>query len=209
METRSSRKLLKNEHGGRVDLLGSTRSQVLIAVLLVVLIFAARLLPHAANFTPVAAVGLFAGIYLRKSWALYLPLAGLILSDIFLAGYSMQGRIVVYGMFFLTGILGRILSRGGVFSEQGRLANKSVRVGGGAIIGAVLFFLITNNVFVYMPAISLYPMTFDGMINSYIMAIPFFRSQILGDLFYSGLLFGAYEFARVWSARWVLRSVES
>jgi hypothetical protein len=206
METRSSRKLLKNEHGGRVDLLRSTRSQVLIAVLLVALIFAARLLPHAANFTPVAAVGLFAGVYLRSRWAPLIPLAGLFLSDIFIGGYGMRGMTVVYGAFLITFFIGKLMARGGAFAGMGKFVRKFARLFAGTILGAVLFFIITNNVFLYTPA--LYTHDFAGMMASYVAGIPFFRSQIMGDLFYSGLLFGAYEIARVWSARWTLRSNE-
>ncbi|MCL2037761.1 hypothetical protein FWG95_02025 [Candidatus Saccharibacteria bacterium] len=208
METRSSFKLLKNREGvGRVDLLKSTRSQILIAVLLIALIFAARLLPHAANFTPVAAVGLFAGVYLRGKWAPFLPLAGLFLSDLFIGGYGIRGMTIVYGAFIFTFLIGKIMARRGVFNSNGKFGAKFMRVFGGAIASSVLFFIVTNNIFLYTPAF--YPMTFDGMIASYVMGIPFFRNQILGDLIYSGALFGAYEVARVLSARFALRSVES
>jgi len=209
MEVSSDFKLLKNrDEVGRVDLLESTRSQIIIALILITLIFAARLLPHAANFTPVAAVGLFAGVYLRKSWAPLVPLAGLILSDIFLDGYSWRGRAIVYGSFLLTSFLGRFLTRGGLFKKRGNLFARSggfgakfFGVSAGAILSSLLFFFITNNIFLYTPAF--YPMNFDGMVASYVMGIPFFRSQILGDLIYSGALFGMYEIARIWATRQV------
>ncbi len=207
MEARSSRELLKNESGGRADLLKSARSQILIALLLVALIVAARLLPHAANFTPVAAVGLFAGVYLKGKWAPLIPMAGLLLSDVFIGGYGVRGMVVVYGSFALTFLIGKIMARGGTFANSNRYGAKFGKVFGGAIASSVLFFLITNNVFLYTPA--LYTYDFAGMMASYVAGIPFFRSQILGDLFYSGVLFGAYEFARVLSARLVLRSAES
>jgi len=168
---------------------------VAIGVLLVALIVAARLLPHAPNFTPVAAVGLLAGVYFRKPWAPLLPLAGLLISDFFIGGYGVRGMVVVYGSFGLTFLIGRIMARGGVFAGEGRFGAKSARVLGGSLAGAVLFFLITNNVFLYTPA--LYPHDLSGMMASYVAGLPFFRSQILGDLFYSGVLFGAYELAKV------------
>jgi len=160
---------------------------------------AARLLPHAPNFTPVAAVGLFAGVYFRKSWASLLPLLGMLLSDFFIGGYGVRGMMVVYGSFALTFLIGKIIARGDLFASRGRFGAKTVRILGGAVASAVLFFLITNNVFLYTPA--LYPHDFSGLMASYVAGLPFFRWQILGDLFYSGMLFGVYELAKVWAAK--------
>jgi len=39
----------------------------------------------------------------------------------------------------------------------------------------------------------LYPKSFNGLLQSYFYAIPFFRNTILGDLVYTGLFFGGYE----------------
>ncbi len=182
-----------------VELLHSTQAQIIVGLLLVALIVAARLLPHAANFTPVAAVGLFAGVYLKKPWAPLLPLAGLLISDMFIGGYGMRGMIVVYGAFALTFVIGKLMARGKLFSGDGKLGAKFARVFGGAILGTVLFFLITNNVFLYTPA--LYAHNFTGMMASYIAGIPFARWQIMGDLIYSGALFGVYEVVRIWATR--------
>ncbi|MCL2173890.1 hypothetical protein FWH58_01135 [Candidatus Saccharibacteria bacterium] len=189
-----------------VELFRSTYAQIIVGVLLVALIVAARLLPHAANFTPVAAVGLFAGVYFKKAWAPFLPLAGLLISDLFIGGYGVRGMVVVYGSFGLTFLIGKIMARGGLFGKNGRFGKKSIRILGGSILSAVLFFLITNNVFLYTPA--LYTHDFAGMMASYVAGIPFFRSQILGDLFYSGVLFGACELAKILAVKFSRKSVE-
>jgi hypothetical protein len=39
----------------------------------------------------------------------------------------------------------------------------------------------------------LYPKNIEGMIQAYVMAIPFFRNTLFGDLFYVGLFFGSFE----------------
>ena len=52
-----------------------------------IIIFAAltRLMPHPPNFTPIIAMGLFGGAYLKdKRWALMLPVVGMLLADLFL-----------------------------------------------------------------------------------------------------------------------------
>ena len=44
-----------------------------------------RLLPHPANFSPIAAIGLFSGVYLTNKYAKYLiPFVALYLSDLIL-----------------------------------------------------------------------------------------------------------------------------
>jgi hypothetical protein len=46
-----------------------------------------------------------------------------------------------------------------------------------------------------------YPRTVEGLVQCYVMAIPFFGSTLLGDLFYAVVLFGLYEAARTWAAK--------
>ena len=176
--------------------LGSTYWQLVVAICLVMIIVVARILPHEANFTPVAAVGLFSGIYLRRKWALAIPIIGLVISDLFLTSYPIEGRLIVYGSFFATGVIGRFISRGDLFTKSGKLSHKLPKVLGGTLVGSILFFIITNNIFLYAP--SLYTYDFSGMIASYVAGLPFFRSQLVGDLFYSGVLIVGYESFRVW-----------
>ena len=46
----------------------------------------------------------------------------------------------------------------------------------------------------------LYPMTWGGLIASYAAGIPFFRRDLIGDLFFSGVFFGLPVAARSLSA---------
>jgi hypothetical protein len=46
-----------------------------------------------------------------------------------------------------------------------------------------------------------YPKTVSGLLNCYIMAIPFFRNAVVGDLFYIGFIFTAYEMSKVLSKK--------
>ena len=176
--------------------MNSTYWQFVVAICLVAMIVAARILPHEANFTPVAAVGLFSGIYLRRKWALAVPIVGLVISDLFLTSYPIEGRLIVYGSFFAMGIIGRLISRGRLFGRSGKLSRKLPKILGGTLAGSIVFFIVTNNVFLYTPA--LYTYDASGMMASYVAGLPFFRSQLMGDLFYSGILVVGYELFRVW-----------
>src|SRR5690606_12860396 len=64
------------------------------------------------------------------------------------------------------------------------------KITGMSVAGAVLFFIVSN--FGTWAGGMLYPMTVDGLISCYIMALPYFKGSLMGNLFYSGVLFGLY-----------------
>jgi hypothetical protein len=165
----------------------------MIALLLVILGAVMRLLPHAANFTPIAAIALFGGMYMRRRYALLVPLAALVASDIFIGFDSLHSRLIVYGSFVLIGLIGLAV----------RKRKNIATIAAGSIGGSLIFYLITNFAFFYTP--TMYPHTLSGVLSSYYRALPFFRNTLLGDLFYTGLLFGLYELARYVAARRVVK----
>lgn len=138
-----------------------------------------RLIPHMPNFTPVAAIALFGGAFMtRKAFAFVIPFAALLLSDIFLGFHNYM--LAVYVSFALTVGLGILLSK----------KVNVLTVLGGAVASAVLFFIITN--FAVWMLTPQYTKDFAGLISCYTMALPFFNNGIMGDVFYSAVLFGAY-----------------
>ncbi len=157
-----------------------------IALLFVLIGVSLRLLPHPPNFAPILAIALFGGVYLSRKIAFVLPIFAIAISDIFIGYYGIVLMIAVYGTFLLSVVLGFWLKK----------HKKWYTVGGIAILSAVLFFLITNfAVWAFTPW---YAKTLSGIIQCYIMAIPFFRNTLLGNLFYVTVFFGAYEIATVW-----------
>lgn len=163
----------------------STRFLVLFLIGAGILSIVARLLPHPANFTPIAALALFAGVYAAKisKWYLGIPLVAMALSDLFIGVYEWKIMAVVYGSFLAVGLFGLLVA-------------KKKNVGTiilGTLGGSILFYLTTN--FAVWAFTNMYPPTPEGLMMSYTMALPFFRNTILGDLFYTGLFFGAYELA--------------
>jgi len=151
------------------------------AIILIVLGITARFLPHPANFVPIGAIAIFSGIYLPKKLALILPLAAMLFSDFFIGFYSLPVMLSVYIGFIIIGLIGLAI----------RKNKKLSTILGGTILGSVVFYLITN--FSVWAFGSWYEHSLAGLINCYIMAIPFFRNSLLGDLFYTGILAGAYE----------------
>ena len=148
-----------------------------------------RAVPHPANFAPIGAMALFGGAYLNKKFALVLPLAAMVISDLFIGFDSWAGRLTVYGSFFLMGLIGLWVRN-----------HKNIgTIIGGSILGSILFYIITNLVFLYDP--TMYPHTLEGQMSSYINALPFFRNTLLGDLFYTAVFFGSHEWVRAWQSR--------
>lgn len=152
----------------------------LLAISIVIFGVLMRLIPHAPNIAPIGALMLFGGAYLPKK-VFWLPILALLISDYFIGFYG-SDMFYVYGSYLLVGLIGIWL----------RSHKKPVLVVGSALGSSVLFFLITN-FGVWAPPNNWYPHTLAGLIQSYTMAIPFFRNSLIGDLGYTILLFGGYE----------------
>ncbi len=162
-------------------------SGIWLCFLLVILAALSRLVPHPPNFTPLGALGLFAGSYIavRRYWLV--PLLALLISDIFIGFYHPVTMISVYLGFFICAMIGRMVLRG----------HRSIlRIGATTLSASVIFFALSN--FGDWLSGFNYPLTWEGLVTCYVMAIPFFGNTLLGDLFYVALLFGIYEAVRSW-----------
>jgi len=150
---------------------------VITAILVAVVM---RLIPHWPNFTPVAAIAIFGGAYInRKALAFILPIIAMLISDLIIGFHTTM--IAVYaGMIAAVGI--------------GMLLRNRVKAGNVAIASvssSVIFFLITNFAAWYTGLMP-YSRDFSGIIQSYVAGIPFFSYSLVGDLFYSTVLFGSF-----------------
>ncbi len=157
---------------------------IILIVLLTALGVYFRLAPHPANFTPLGALALISGVYLPKKWSVIFPLALLFFTDLFLGFYAWPVMLTVYACFALTALAGLYLRRKKNF----------LLVITSSLAMSLLFFLATN--FAVWAASNWYPRSMDGLILSYTLAVPFFRNSLLGDLFFTGVLFGLLELAR-------------
>jgi len=152
-----------------------------LAIAFVVLGVVLRFAPHFPNFAPIAAIALFGGVYLNKKYALIIPIVAMAISDYFIGFYDIKLMLGVYLSFVLVGVVGLIIKK-----------KKNIfTVIGGSVLGSVLFFLITN--FSVWAFYNWYPHTLSGLSQCFLMAVPFFRNTLLGDLFYVAVLFGVYE----------------
>ncbi len=137
------------------------------------------------NFTPIAAIALFGGATFERRWlGIAVPLLAMLLSDWILGFHNQMGA--VYFCFGLTWAIGRI----------GLAHPTAGRIFGASVLSSVLFFLITNGAVWY--GSSFYPQTLTGLLACYTAGLVFYNqtsfalNALLGDLFFSGLLFGTY-----------------
>lgn len=157
------------------------QTKLLISIILIVLGVSCRLLPHAWNFAPIAAIALFAGVYLGRRYAVSLPIIAMLIGDLFIGFYEWPLMLAVYGSYVMIGLAGTLIKK-----------HKSLEtVIAGSLGASILFFLVTNlAVWQFSPW---YAKSLAGLLQSYTLALPFFRNTLLGDLFYISVLFGAYE----------------
>ena len=162
-------------------------TELWFCVFLIVLAVVSRIVPHPANFTPIAALGLFSGACLRMQKFWLLPLAALLLSDMLIGFYHPLVMVFVYVAFFLCACLGRILLR----------EHRSILMLGGTTLSGSIIFFILSNLGDWLAGLN-YPLTWQGLLQCYTMAIPFFGNTLVGDLFYVTCLFGTYELCCQW-----------
>jgi uncharacterized protein DUF6580 len=145
----------------------------------------ARLLPHAPNFVPIAASALFAGAVLgTRPLAFVVPLAAMALSDCVLGFYDWHVMIVVYSALMVPAAMGLLARRSGVLIVLFPLA----------LASSVIFFITTN--FAVWMFSGIYARDIAGLSKCYFAAIPFFQNTLLGDLFWTAILFGALSIFR-------------
>lgn len=153
-----------------------------------------RLIPHPPNFTAIGAMALFGGAYFsKKSFAFAVPLIAMFLSDIIIGFHP--GMYAVYLSFILIVMIGISLSNKRKVRQNSVLPGRVGNIFLASVSASVLFFVITN--FAMWLTGILYPKTIAGLAECFIAAIPFFHYTLFGDLFFVGILFGAFELAKV------------
>ena len=156
-----------------------------LVVSLLLLALFGRLLPHPPNFTPLLAVALFGGAMLPRHLAYGVPLLAMAASDLLL-GYSFdETTVAVYGSFLVIVGAGRWLA-------QSRTLGRTVA----AVLGGSLLFYVVTNFAVWLGNThGMYEHSAAGLAQCYVMALPFFRNALAGDLVWTAVLFGVYGFA--------------
>ncbi|HPT39311.1 MAG TPA: hypothetical protein PL125_03845 [Candidatus Omnitrophota bacterium] len=150
----------------------------MLAISLIIIGILFRFIPHTANFTPVAAIAIFAGVYLNKKQALIVPLLLMVLSDLLLGMHNVA--IFTWGSFVLVTLLG-------VWAKNHKTLSGIIST---SLVSSVVFYGITN---FGVWAMGWYPQTAKGLLDCYILGLPFLRNFTAATLVYTLVFFGAYE----------------
>jgi hypothetical protein len=144
----------------------------------------ARVIPHTANVTPFFAVAMAAGAWLGRDQLKLtsaLAIGSMFISDLVLGFHWTMP--FVYGGLSL-GILVGAMSNPKLLKTENRVLRfvKSVAF---AAAGSTGFFVVSN---LGVWAVGeIYPMTVDGLVACFVMAIPFFMKSLVSDLFFGSL----------------------
>ena len=173
---------------------------VVASLVLVVVGVVARLLPHVPNFAPITATALFCGAYMNRRYSVYLPIAILLLSDYLLLYINPYGQVnfshlyapwdlyhntlpYVYASFGISALMGWLLTE----------RRTALNIVAASLFCSIQFFMITNAAVWIEGA---YARGIDGLWQSYVAGIPFFKGTLAGDLLYTTAFFGLYEMVR-------------
>ncbi len=146
-----------------------------ISVGIFIALAASRFIPHPPNFTSLLALSFYVPAIFG---ARFIPalVVSFIITDLFIGVHSVTlftwGSVILIGLgsrFFAKTILNRIF---------------------GSLLGASLFFIITNFGVWTMGS---YTYTFEGLLLSYTLAIPFFTYSLISTFIFSGIIEGIYK----------------
>ena len=154
-------------------------------ILPAVIIFAlslTRIIPHPSNFTPILAVGIFAGFYFKQFYlSFFVVIFSMFVGDLFLGFHD-----TMLFTYFSLGIVVLI----GMYIKNLNLKETLVS----SILSSVCFFLITN--FGAWITLEMYEKSFSGLLQSYVMAIPFFHNTLISTIIYLTVLKFLYDLAK-------------
>tara|TARA_B100001175_G_scaffold289170_1_gene272786 strand:- start:112 stop:612 length:501 start_codon:yes stop_codon:yes gene_type:complete len=136
---------------------------------------ASRFIPHPPNFTSLLALSFYVPAILGVR---FLPalIISFFITDLFIGFHGTF--LFTWGSVILIGLMSKFF-----------IKNMAFRISG-ALIGALLFFLITN---FGVWSLGFYGYTLKGLLLCYSMAIPFFAYTLISTLLFSSIIEGLYS----------------
>lgn len=171
--------------------------RVIVAVLFVVFGVVGRLLLlDVPNLEPLTAMSLLAGSMLAVWFALGIPLATIVVSDVIIGNSAIL--LFTWSAWVGIGAMGLLLRK-----RTNKPARFALEMTGMGVVATFVFYLWTN--FGVWAIESWYPHTFGGLVQSYIMGLPFLRPQLFGNL----VLVPVVAFVAASAKAWVTAKVTS
>ena len=141
-----------------------------LPICLILVLSFSRLIPHPWNFTPILAVGIFSGFYFKNFiLSLFIVVFSMFLGDLYLGFHSTM---------FFTYISLAVAVVIGLFIKH----FKFTEILFSGLASSVCFFIITN--FGAWLTLEMYEKNFTGLLQSYVLAIPFFHNTLISTFLY-------------------------
>jgi len=146
------------------------KKNITIFLISILILSQFRLIDHPWNFTPVIAFGILSGYYLKNIFYAYsLIIISMVLGDLII-GFHYLIFFTYMGLLFSV-IIGKYI-------KQLRLAQIFLS----SITSAIVFFIISN-LGVWLLS-GFYEINFQGLLDCYTAAIPFFRNTLISTIVY-------------------------
>jgi|TARA_B110000438_G_C15786188_1_gene638528 hypothetical protein len=161
--------------------LNATLKKLSFPIILILILTSARLIPHPHNFTPILAVGIFAGFYFKNFFlSSFIVILSMFLGDVYF-GFHNTMLFTYAAIMIAVGL--------GLFMKKFKLTE--ILFSG--LSTSVCFFIITN--FGVWLVSGMYEKNLGGLFESYVMAIPFFHNTLISTLIYLFVLKFLFNFS--------------
>ena len=173
------------------NLLTIIKKEIFPISLILILAFA-RLIPHPPNFTPIIAVALISGYFFKNiNLSLLILLVAMLLSDLFIGFY--ENMIFVYASLLLITFVFHKISK--------KINYKNLFIY--CFAGSLIFFIFSNfGVWALgSPGVLdvAYERNLSGLVECYILAIPYFGNTFLSTLIFAYPGIFIYKSLPAWS----------
>jgi hypothetical protein len=168
----------------------SMLKKVLLIVTLITVAVGWRVINHNYNFAPnlelVTTVSVLAAIMIGMRAAFIVPVGTMIVSDIIIGNTSIF--IFTWSAFALIGLAANLMRK---LNDQPK--KQILYSVGFAAASSFAFFVITN---FGVWAQGWYPVTLAGLTDCFVLAIPFYRTMLIGNLILVPTAVAAYQFVK-------------
>lgn len=135
------------------------------------------------NFEIITALALVSAFYLGRTWGLVVPLSVMAITDVAIGNNPIL--LFTWSAFAMIAIFGMIFKKLDIKSSKYQVLGLT----GVGVISSVFFFLYTN--FGWWLMTNMYAHNLDGLIQAYIMGLPFFKNNLVGNLIFVPMFSGA------------------
>ena len=155
-----------------------TLKKEIFPISLILILALAKLIPHPPNFTPIIAVAILSGYFFKNIYLSFATLLiAMLLADVFIGFYNHM-LFVYLSLFLIAFVFYKI-------SEKINFKNLFIY----SFFGSLIFFIISNFGVWALGSPGVYDIAYEkslsGLIQCYVLAIPFFANTFLSTVIFA------------------------